>query len=61
METTKNKNSQASLSFYRFLNPYLRVWFSFGKSQTFGKSVKTVSSIFEIHRLVWISIDFWLF
>ncbi len=44
MEITKNKNSQARLQvFYRSLI-HARVWFSFWKSQTFGKSLKTYGS-----------------
>jgi hypothetical protein len=50
--------SQRIKIFDRFLNPYPRVWFSFWKSQTFGKSLKPLVrgfflEIFEIHRLVW--------
>ncbi len=46
MEITKNKNPQARLQiFYRYFNPYLRVWwFSFWKSQIFGKSLETFGS-----------------
>ncbi len=43
MEITKNKNPTPRLQIlYRFLNPYSRVRFSFWKSQTFGKSLKTL-------------------
>jgi hypothetical protein len=43
MEITKNKKSIRQAEdllqiFYRFLNPYPCVWFSFWKSETFGKS-----------------------
>ncbi len=66
MEITKNKNPWARLwIFCTFLNPYPTVWFSFWKSQTFGKSLKAFGSqifffrFFYIHRLVWIFL--WIF
>jgi hypothetical protein len=42
MEITKNKNPKARQQiFFSFINPHPRVWFSFWKSQTFGKRLKT--------------------
>ncbi len=51
----------------RFLNPYPRVWFSFWKSQTFGKSLETFGSRTFLLRFLnlYVSMDFpidiWLF
>ena len=54
MEITKNKNPWARPQiFYRFLNPYTRVWFSFWKSQTFGKTLEAFGSrIFFLRFLI---------
>ncbi len=42
MKITKNKNPQDKLEIvYRFLNLYPWEWFTFWKSQTFGKSLET--------------------
>ncbi len=58
-QRTKFQKGKAT-DFYRLLKPCPGVWFSFWKSQTFGKNLKTFVSrffflsFFKIHRLVWI-------
>ncbi len=53
MKITKNKNPLARLQiFYRFLNPYRRVWLSFWKSQTFDKSLENFGSQIFVLRFL---------
>jgi hypothetical protein len=59
MEITKNKDPLARLKiFHRFLNPNRRIWFSYWKSQIFGKSLETFGlrifflRFLKTHRLV---------
>jgi hypothetical protein len=61
MEITKNKNTYRRFSIDFKIHTLLpRVWFSYWKSQAYGKSLKTFGSgFFKIHT--WAGMDFNIF